>query len=266
MPETVTGLTAARMLEIEAQSVVNANLINGQLVFTRHDESEINAGYVVSVIVCTSTTRPSAPTEGLFIYETDTDRVFSYSGTAWVYRGGTIICTSTTRPSAPFDGLTIYETNTARTLIYSSVVSGWVPPWNTAWGRIGIQEVSGTAFDATSPTQLTLSGVQILGNRRYKAILGARYRCANDNTVVEWQIKMSSGGAYSTIRSVQHTAAFGVVTLMPESVQWEEYFAGSAGTYSFQIVGTRVSAAASTTTPSYVSVAIEDIGPTAAPY
>jgi hypothetical protein len=36
-----------------------------------------------SVIVCTSTTRPASPNEGMTIYETDTDRYRTYSGTAW---------------------------------------------------------------------------------------------------------------------------------------------------------------------------------------
>jgi hypothetical protein len=36
-----------------------------------------------SVIVCTSSTRPASPNEGMTIYETNTDLLRSYSGTAW---------------------------------------------------------------------------------------------------------------------------------------------------------------------------------------
>jgi hypothetical protein len=43
------------------------------------------------VIVCTAGTRPSSPNEGMSIYETDTDRVLVYSGSAWV----TVLETST---------------------------------------------------------------------------------------------------------------------------------------------------------------------------
>lgn len=39
--------------------------------------------------VCTSTTRPSAPYEGMMIYETDTDMVAVYNGTAWRYISAT---------------------------------------------------------------------------------------------------------------------------------------------------------------------------------
>lgn len=34
--------------------------------------------------VCTSATRPSSPDEGAMIYETDTDKVYVWSGSAWV--------------------------------------------------------------------------------------------------------------------------------------------------------------------------------------
>ncbi len=37
-----------------------------------------------TLIVCTAATRPSSPGEGWHIYETDTDKVYVYSGAAWV--------------------------------------------------------------------------------------------------------------------------------------------------------------------------------------
>jgi microcystin-dependent protein len=43
---TVTGLTAARMLEIEASSVVDANIVGGHLILITHDGTEIDAGSV----------------------------------------------------------------------------------------------------------------------------------------------------------------------------------------------------------------------------
>lgn len=44
---TVTGLTAERMLEIEAASVVDGDVIAGNLILTKHDGNQINAGSVV---------------------------------------------------------------------------------------------------------------------------------------------------------------------------------------------------------------------------
>lgn len=43
-----------------------------------------------AVITCTSGTRPGSPTEGMTIYETDTDCYVTYDGSAWVHDlGGT---------------------------------------------------------------------------------------------------------------------------------------------------------------------------------
>lgn len=43
---TVTGLTADRMLEIEGASVVDGDVIDGELILTKHDGTTINAGSV----------------------------------------------------------------------------------------------------------------------------------------------------------------------------------------------------------------------------
>ncbi len=44
---TITGLTAERMLEIEGESVVDGEIIGGNLILTKHDGSTINAGPVL---------------------------------------------------------------------------------------------------------------------------------------------------------------------------------------------------------------------------
>lgn len=48
---TVTGLTAARMLEIEANSVVNGSVdADGNLILTKHDGTSFNAGNIYDVL------------------------------------------------------------------------------------------------------------------------------------------------------------------------------------------------------------------------
>lgn len=44
---TITGLTAARMVAIEADSVIDGDVVGGNLILTKHDGSIINAGSVV---------------------------------------------------------------------------------------------------------------------------------------------------------------------------------------------------------------------------
>jgi hypothetical protein len=43
---TITGLTADRMKEIEDAAIVTAEVIDGDLILTRHDGSTFNAGYI----------------------------------------------------------------------------------------------------------------------------------------------------------------------------------------------------------------------------
>ena len=51
--------------------------------------------------VCTSTNRPTTPYEGQVIYETDTDNMYVWNGTAWVLLPPTASPTFTGVPSAP---------------------------------------------------------------------------------------------------------------------------------------------------------------------
>lgn len=44
---TITGLTAERMLEIEGASVIDGEIVSGDLILTKHDGSQINAGPVI---------------------------------------------------------------------------------------------------------------------------------------------------------------------------------------------------------------------------
>lgn len=54
--------------------------------------SVLGAQSITKPGVCTSTTRPASPYDGQVIYETDTDRVASYNGSAWVYTAtGTVL-------------------------------------------------------------------------------------------------------------------------------------------------------------------------------
>jgi microcystin-dependent protein len=55
---TITGLTAARMIEIEDASVVDGEIVGGNLILTRHDGTTINAGPVVGP---TGPTGPMGP-------------------------------------------------------------------------------------------------------------------------------------------------------------------------------------------------------------
>lgn len=129
---TVTGLTAERMAEIEGASIVDGNVVGGNLILVTHSGANINAGSVIgpvgpagpTFVVCTSTTRPSTTT-GKAIYETDTKLIRIWDGTRWKVQEK-IVCTSTTRPAmvAGDEGTKIYETDTD--LEYSWTGTSWL--------------------------------------------------------------------------------------------------------------------------------------------
>lgn len=58
--------------------------------------SVLGAQSLVRPGVCTSSTRPASPFEGQVIYETDTDKIMSYNGSAWRF----VSVPSSTDPTA----------------------------------------------------------------------------------------------------------------------------------------------------------------------
>lgn len=85
----ITGGTGTGA-KIAATTITDANIAtNAQIAYSK---LSLGSSLVVGdfatgvrpVVICTSTTRPtSGLVEGLMIYETDTDRILSYTGAAW---------------------------------------------------------------------------------------------------------------------------------------------------------------------------------------
>jgi len=94
--------------------------------------------------VCTSTNRPTTPYEGQVIYETDTDLVLVYNGTAWQQiAGGTAVGNS---------GLVYVTSATIGTTVSSVTVSS---AFSTTYDNYKII-VTGGVGSATAVLQMTL--------------------------------------------------------------------------------------------------------------
>jgi len=82
-----------------------------------------------------------------------------------------VTCTSGTRPSSPPEGMTIYETDTEKLLTYTTSTTGWVPPWNLPWGYVATASTTstttgvGSSYTDASTLSVTWTTVQ---NRRYR--------------------------------------------------------------------------------------------------
>lgn len=100
-----------------------------------------------------------------------------------------IVCTSTTRPSSPPEGMTIFETDTDRMLVYTTATTGWQPPWNVPWGRVGSAVVSSGAQGSIT-TEVAITGLSVtftaVTNRLYRATL----TCHTYSTVATDNIAM----------------------------------------------------------------------------
>lgn len=190
---TVTGYTAERMKVIEDTTVVDGEVQGSNLILITREGTQIDAGSVkgpkgdqgipgyTSIMVCTSTTRPTGASlfNGLVIYETDTEKMYSWNGIGWrpvnqfidvaanapTYRiPGTYIFVNDA--NLPI-GATAYDPsrpNTPGFYQWLSATSRWQAPWNFPWGYMGIKKLavaqSGitTAVDVTGLT-LTMTAV-----------------------------------------------------------------------------------------------------------
>lgn len=91
MTVVVTGFTAARSQEIEDSAIISGDINGaGDLILTTRGGSTINAGSVIGpanngLIICTSSTRPSSPFQGMAIYETNTKNIYVWNGSAWKF-------------------------------------------------------------------------------------------------------------------------------------------------------------------------------------
>lgn len=133
MTVTVTGFTAARMLEMEDATVVSGHIEGDNLILVTKDGTEVDAGDVRGIqgipgpgyIICTSTTRPVSPNEGTPIYETNTKLTRIWNGTKWRCQER-FVCTSSTRPTlvSGDEGVKIYETDTNSEWIWTG--TSWI--------------------------------------------------------------------------------------------------------------------------------------------
>lgn len=80
------------------------------------------------------------------------------------------VCTSSTRPSSPSAGRVIYETDTGYILVYVGATSTWQPPWSVAWGSVGKAQATAVQGSITTVTDITSLSVTFtaVANRLYR--------------------------------------------------------------------------------------------------
>ena len=131
--------------------------------------SQLSASRLIQPGVCTSTTRPATPFQGQCIYETDTNRLYVWNGSAWVIPNQT---------TQNVDGLEL------------------VRPTGVTNGSINS---SGTVSANSSITSLTVTGAFSSTYDNYRIIWsGATMTSSSGDSQLNFQLGPSSVSNYNT--------------------------------------------------------------------
>lgn len=96
-----------------------------------------------------------------------------------------IVCTSSTRPSSPNEGMVIYETDTDSLKVYTTATTGWRPQWNLPWGYQGHGSTTSNQGSLTGTADLTGLSVTFTAvtNRRYAAWVHTNFEATSNGNV-----------------------------------------------------------------------------------
>jgi hypothetical protein len=191
--------------------------------------------------------------------------------------GGIRVATSTTRPASPTEGDFIWESDTDGLKQYTTATTGWVPPWNLPWGVQAITVMpalsAGSPQTGITTTATTLSWgsttcaatATLVANRRYRVVVVVPELWSNvaDDTA-QLQILGPSSIVYN--RQLIQLGKVGIA----HSITAEATVSGLSGssTFTAQLLradGTGTLSVANTSLQSSTFVYVEDVGPTAAP-
>lgn len=133
-----------------------------------------------------------------------------------------IVCTSTTRPSSPPEGMTIYETDTDKMLVYTSATTGWVPPWNKPWGvvpatsggtsgygyvKLVTSAQSGIGTSMTDVTNATVTFTAV-ANRLYRVSAQADMNHATTSENAQLQVILDGTAIATSVIAITTAAAY----------------------------------------------------------
>lgn len=126
-----------------------------------------------------------------------------------------IVCTSTTRPSSPPEGMTIYETDTDKLLTYTTATTGWQPPWNMPWGVMGQAVVSAEQTVASGGVDLTGASVTYTAVAGRRVRISAKALMSSGTSAAGWSLRVyKDGSLYDTVgfsNDVVAAASYGCV-------------------------------------------------------
>ena len=181
-----------------------------------------------------------------------------------------IVCTSTTRPSSPPEGMVIYETDTDKLLGYTTATTGWVPPWNLPWGYIGTtSNTSGTNQTGIGSSTTDVSSCSVtwtaVANRVYRisGIVPA-YKQTTADGYVTLSITDSSNTAKRQTSNLVESAGSGENRTL-SIVHFETGIAAGSQTRKLRITTSAGAGEITAGSTFFPNITVEDVGPNGAP-
>lgn len=158
-------------------TITNADITDLRLTYAASQHGLMTAAG--GTVICTSTTRPAAPFEGMEIFETDTDLKYTYSGSAWVVRYplGRLGFTQLTANSATFTTI-VYMAPVTVTLLpnrkitlraHANIAAN---PWGPSVS-MGICNNAGTILNQTYVSTVVNGGAESIDVEHFIADSGA---------------------------------------------------------------------------------------------
>jgi len=156
--------------------------------------------------VCTSSTRPANPYEGQVIYETDTNNLRFWSGSAWESNKGAVI--SSAAPTSPAAGDIWYDSDDGRAYIYYDDGSSqqWVefgaPPSGSTIALASYADSAARTTAIPSPTEADLSylqdtnSVEVYDGSAWAPIGGGNVAIFNETQASGTQGGSATAGSY----------------------------------------------------------------------
>lgn len=181
--------------------------------------------------------------------------------------GATAVCTSSTRPSAPTVGQVICETDTGNVLVWYGNTTGWRPPWNTAWGQVGSAVNSSYDQTGSGTTLIDVPSVAFaaaeVSGRRYRVMASADVYSTGGGDAVQISVVRSATVICRALSAPLVATQSGNVTCLgiytavaTGSATWKLQFARGTGggvPHTIAIPGVPT------------TLILEDIGPATAP-
>jgi hypothetical protein len=187
--------------------------------------------------VCTSSTRPANPFEGQVIYETDTNNIRFWSGSAWESNKGGIV--SSSAPTGAAAGDIWYDSDDGRAYIYYDDGSSqqWVefgaPPSGSTIALASYADSAARTTAIPSPTEADLSYLQDTNSVEvYDGSAWASIAPTGGIAIFnETQSSATSGGTFSSGSWVKRTLNTTVVNTISGASLASSVITLPAGTY-----------------------------------